>query len=90
MKEVKLLNLMQSEELGIISIVELISTELIQIYKKVASEYEKGEGDQIDYALTYYEKCREVKPSINLFRLLKKLMIRMKRAKFAIELDYCI
>jgi hypothetical protein len=50
----------ESEELGIISIVELISSQLIQIYNKVASEHEKGEGDQIGYALTYYEKCREV------------------------------
>ena len=36
-----------------------MSTELIKIYNRMASEYEKGEADQIAQALIYYEKCRE-------------------------------
>ena len=44
---------------------ELISSQLIQIYNKVASDHEQGEGDSINYALTYYEKCREVAQKAN-------------------------
>ncbi|EGR30552.1 hypothetical protein IMG5_129380 [Ichthyophthirius multifiliis] len=42
------------------SIVELISKELIQIYHKVAQNFEKGESENISNALYYYEKCLDV------------------------------
>ncbi|KAM3132429.1 hypothetical protein pb186bvf_015529 [Paramecium bursaria] len=47
------------EELGLETVSEQMSGQLIQIYNKMASEYEKGEGEQINQALHYYEKCRE-------------------------------
>ena len=44
--------------------VELISQELIKIYLNLAQKYERTEeGNQVEGALKYYEKCQEVRLS---------------------------
>ena len=50
--------MIESESIGLNSIVELISSELIHIYNKVAQDYELAEN--LDQALIYYEKCLSV------------------------------
>jgi hypothetical protein len=48
------------EEYQLKSIVELIAKELIQIYQIEAQYYEKGEMQNINDALYFYEKCLQV------------------------------
>ncbi|KAM3134990.1 hypothetical protein pb186bvf_012990, partial [Paramecium bursaria] len=53
----------QCEELGLDTVSEQMSGQLIQIYNKMASEYEKGEGEQINQALHYYENVERLHKS---------------------------
>ncbi|KAL4511805.1 hypothetical protein ABPG72_012650 [Tetrahymena utriculariae] len=53
-------SLEEAEENQLESIVELISRELITIYKKVAQNFEKGDNESINEALFFYEKCLDV------------------------------
>lgn len=52
-------NLDQAQRFSITQIVEITAKELMIIYQKVAESFDKGEND-IDKALSYYEKCLNV------------------------------
>lgn len=52
-------SLEQAQKNEITQIVEITAKELMNIYQKVAESFDKGEND-IDKALSYYEKCLNV------------------------------